>query len=194
MSEVELSIDELIEVFESSSDEWDQKAAQTMIQLRQQLEAAQEEVRNQHDMFLQANESLQEVKELIKKAQEQQAIGFVQPYVLSKGLAGYTATINPEIEGPYVEPVYAHPPIPADHSDGWRSMDSAPIGGDRVIVLFETNDNVSFCGDYLFNETIGTDGAWINLFGQFIDPVYAKGWMPFPSALQSEVKPSMDSP
>lgn len=36
-------------------------------------------------------------------------LGYVQPYVIEKGLDGFTATINPISEGKYTVPVFAKP-------------------------------------------------------------------------------------
>lgn len=74
-----------------------------VLELEDRLESIREELLNQEEVIIKLKQVNKELEALLKA----KLIGYVQPFVVEKGLNGYTATLNPEQEGKYTVPVYS---------------------------------------------------------------------------------------
>ena len=131
------------------------EAAEIIDQLRQQLEAAQSHINCLEDAITERDNALAEVQRMqsiIKKAQEQKPTCFVDADNLcDDGTVGGFCNVAPCETQYYKLPLYAYPPILADHSEDvqkstfslWWSMVEAehdlagePIKDNEIILHY----------------------------------------------------------
>ncbi len=194
--------------------------------LRQQLEAAQAEVKrlesawhagdlNRKDEIIARQEAENDrLKAIIKKAQEQNVAYWTDGYKIISHLIKQSYPI--QTQG-YAIDLYALPPIPAEHGEDWKPIETAPKTGRKLLLslLNVAGKRRTIVGFWVERFTMEDDGDADESDVDEKDGTYywGEGWyesleshddfsclyaaqdsithfMPLPSAPQSGVKPS----
>ncbi len=115
-------------------------------QLRQQLEAAQAEVKrlesawhagdlNRKDEIIARQEAENDrLKAIIKKAQGQEHIGVIDHSDDDVTGGEYFVDFAPDTDLVLGGKVYALPPIPAEHGEDWKPIETAPKTGRKLLL------------------------------------------------------------